>query len=69
MFTTIWMMAMSSVALNEHFLHDALQVSGEYGYMRDCPAEKYVRDNLVMPIYDRTNQVLRHFMALDMYAS
>jgi butyryl-CoA dehydrogenase len=45
---------------------DALQVLGGSGYMKDYPAEKYVRDSMVMPIYDGTNQVLRHFMALEM---
>lgn len=47
---------------------DALQILGGYGYMKDYPAEKYVRDCMVMPIYDGTNEVLRHFMALDMYS-
>ena len=48
---------------------DALQILGGSGYMKDYPAEKYVRDCMVMPIYDGTNEVLRQFMALDMYAS
>jgi alkylation response protein AidB-like acyl-CoA dehydrogenase len=47
---------------------DALQVLGGSGYMKDFPAEKYVRDCMVMPIYDGTNEVLRQFMALDMYS-
>ncbi|MCC7411979.1 MAG: acyl-CoA dehydrogenase family protein [Gammaproteobacteria bacterium] len=47
---------------------DALQILGGSGYMKDYPAEKYVRDCMVMPIYDGTNEVLRHFMALDMYS-
>lgn len=46
---------------------DALQVLGGSGYMKDYPAEKYVRDCYVMPIYDGTNEVLRHFMAFDLY--
>ncbi|CAB1368444.1 acyl-CoA dehydrogenase family protein [Denitratisoma oestradiolicum] len=46
---------------------DALQVLGGSGYMKDYPAEKYVRDAMVIPIYDGTNQVLRQFMAMDMY--
>lgn len=46
---------------------DALQVLGGSGYMKDYPAEKYVRDALVIPIYDGTNQVLRQFMAMDMF--
>lgn len=47
---------------------DALQVLGGSGYMKDYPAEKYVRDSMVMPIYDGANQVLRHFMAMEMFA-
>lgn len=47
---------------------DALQILGGSGYMKDFPAEKYVRDCMVMPIYDGTNEVLRQFMALDMYS-
>jgi len=47
---------------------DALQILGGSGYMKDYPAEKYVRDSMVMPIYDGTNEVLRQFMALDMYS-
>lgn len=48
---------------------DALQVLGGSGYMKDYPAEKYVRDAMVIPIYDGTNQVLRQFMAMDLYAA
>ena len=47
---------------------DALQILGGSGYMKDFPAEKYVRDCMVMPIYDGTNEVLRQFMAFDMYS-
>ena len=47
---------------------DALQVLGGSGYMKDYPAEKYVRDCMVMPIYDGTNEVLRQFMAMDLYS-
>jgi len=39
--------------------HDALQVFGGYGYMRDLPLEKWARDARVTPIYDFTNQMLR----------
>ena len=46
---------------------EALQVLGGSGYMKDYPAEKYVRDCMVMPIYDGTNEALRHFMGLDLY--
>ncbi len=38
---------------------DALQVFGGYGYMRDLPMEKWVRDARVTQIYDFTNDMLR----------
>ena len=45
---------------------DALQVLGGYGYMKDYPAEKLVRDAMVTPIYDGANEVLRYFMSLEL---
>jgi alkylation response protein AidB-like acyl-CoA dehydrogenase len=45
---------------------DAMQVLGGYGYMKDYPAEKLVRDAMVIPIYDGTNEVLRHFMSMEL---
>jgi len=44
---------------------DAMQVLGGYGYMKDYPAEKLVRDSMVIPIYDGTNEVLRYFMSME----
>ncbi|MEJ2109943.1 MAG: acyl-CoA dehydrogenase family protein [Acidobacteriota bacterium] len=38
---------------------DALQVYGAYGYVRDYPIEKYLRDAKITQIYEGTNQVLR----------
>ena len=38
---------------------DALQVYGAYGYVRDYPIEKYMRDAKITQIYEGTNQVLR----------
>jgi len=45
---------------------DAMQVLGGYGYMKDYPAEKLVRDSMVMPIYDGANEVLRYFMSMEL---
>ncbi|MBI2913590.1 MAG: acyl-CoA dehydrogenase family protein [Chloroflexi bacterium] len=39
--------------------HDATQVFGGYGYMRDLPLEKWERDARVTQIYDFTNEMLR----------
>jgi alkylation response protein AidB-like acyl-CoA dehydrogenase len=38
--------------------HDALQIFGGYGYMRDLPLEKWARGARVTPIYDFTNFIL-----------
>jgi alkylation response protein AidB-like acyl-CoA dehydrogenase len=38
---------------------EAQQIFGGYGYMRDMPVEKWVRDARVGPIYDFTNEMLR----------
>jgi butyryl-CoA dehydrogenase len=43
---------------------DALQVFGGYGYMRDYPIEKYVRDAKITQIYEGTNQIQRNIIAL-----
>ena len=45
---------------------DAMQVLGGYGYMKDYPAEKLVRDAMVTPIYDGANEVLKYFMSLEL---
>ncbi|NIN36783.1 MAG: hypothetical protein GTO60_17530 [Gammaproteobacteria bacterium] len=42
---------------------NALQILGGAGYMKDFPAEKYVRDAMVMPIIGGANEVLKYFMS------
>jgi acyl-CoA dehydrogenase len=42
---------------------DAVQVMGGYGYIRDFPAEKYMRDAKIMQIYEGTNQIQRLVIA------
>ncbi len=42
---------------------DAVQVYGGYGYMRDYPVEKYMRDAKITQIYEGTNQVQRGVIA------
>ena len=42
---------------------NALQILGGAGYMKDYPAEKYVRDAMVMPIVGGANDVLKYFMS------
>ena len=38
---------------------DAVQVLGGYGYTREYPVERYMRDAKVMQIVEGTNQVQR----------
>jgi butyryl-CoA dehydrogenase len=42
---------------------DALQIVGGYGYMRDFPMEKYMRDAKITQIYEGTNQIQRVVIA------
>jgi len=38
---------------------NAVQIFGGYGYMRDYPVEKYMRDAKITQIYEGTNQIQR----------
>jgi alkylation response protein AidB-like acyl-CoA dehydrogenase len=38
---------------------DAVQVLGGYGYIRDYPVERMMRDAKITQIYEGTNQVQR----------
>jgi acyl-CoA dehydrogenase len=42
---------------------EAVQVFGGYGYMKDLPLEKYMRDAKLMQIYEGTNQIQRIVIA------
>jgi len=42
----------------------AMQILGGAGYMKDYPAEKYVRDAMVLSIIGGANEVLKYFMSL-----
>jgi len=42
---------------------DAVQLFGGYGYMKDYPIEKYMRDAKITQIYEGTNQVQRLVIA------
>ena len=43
---------------------DAVQILGGYGYMRDYPVEKYMRDAKITQIYEGTNQIQRNVIGL-----
>ena len=42
---------------------DAVQVFGGYGYTRDFPVERYMREAKVMQIFEGTNQIQRMVIA------
>lgn len=42
---------------------DALQIFGGYGYMKDYPMEKLMRDAKITQIYEGTNQIQRQIIA------
>jgi len=45
---------------------DAIQIFGGYGFMKEYPVEKMMRDAKITQIYEGTNQILRNVIALDM---
>ena len=45
---------------------DAVQILGSYGYMKDYPVEKYMRDAKITQIYEGTNQIQRNVIALQL---
>jgi butyryl-CoA dehydrogenase len=45
---------------------DAVQILGGYGYMRDYPVEKYMRDAKITQIYEGTNQIQRNVIAANL---
>ena len=42
---------------------NAVQILGGYGYMRDYPVEKWLRDAKIMSIYEGTTQIQKRVMA------
>ena len=44
-------------------LNDALQMFGGYGYIREYPMERYVRDTRVHQILEGTNEIMRIIIA------
>src|SRR5690606_11376142 len=42
---------------------EALQIHGGYGYIREYPLERYLRDNRVHQILEGTNEIKRHIIA------
>ena len=42
---------------------DAVQILGGYGYMKEYPVEKMMRDAKITQIYEGTNQIQRDIIA------
>jgi len=45
---------------------DAVQIFGGYGYMKDYPVEKFMRDAKITQIYEGTNQIQKSIIALNL---
>ncbi len=45
---------------------DAVQIYGGYGYMREYPIEKFMRDAKITQIYEGTNQIQRSIIATNL---
>jgi butyryl-CoA dehydrogenase len=45
---------------------NAVQIYGGYGYMRDYPVEKFMRDAKITQIYEGTNQIQKSIVALNL---
>jgi hypothetical protein len=46
-----------------HICNDALQLHGGYGYLKDFPIERYLRDVRVHQILEGTNEIMRVIIA------
>jgi butyryl-CoA dehydrogenase len=46
--------------------HQAVQIFGGYGYLRDHPVEKMMRDAKITQIYEGTNQIQKNVIALSL---
>jgi hypothetical protein len=46
--------------------NDALQLHGGYGYLKDFPAERHVRDLRVHQILEGTNEIMRVIIAREL---
>ena len=45
---------------------DAVQILGGYGYMKEYPVEKMMRDAKILQIYEGTNQIQRNIVAANL---
>jgi alkylation response protein AidB-like acyl-CoA dehydrogenase len=47
-------------------VNEALQLHGGYGYLRDYPVERFLRDVRVHQILEGTNEIMRVIIARDL---
>jgi alkylation response protein AidB-like acyl-CoA dehydrogenase len=45
---------------------NALQIFGAMGVMKECTTEKLVRDSMILPIISGGNEMLKHFISLEL---
>jgi alkylation response protein AidB-like acyl-CoA dehydrogenase len=45
---------------------DAVQIFGGYGYTREYPVERFMRDAKITQIYEGTNQIQRTVVAREL---
>jgi alkylation response protein AidB-like acyl-CoA dehydrogenase len=45
---------------------DAIQIFGGYGYMKEYPVEKMMRDAKILQIYEGSNQIQRNIISLEL---
>jgi len=48
---------------------EAVQVLGGYGYMKEYPVEKFMRDAKLFQIYEGTNEIQKHVISLEILGS
>ena len=51
-----------------HIVDEALQLHGGYGYLKDFPVERYLRDLRVHRILEGTNEIMRLIISRDLLA-
>ena len=56
----------STLPPSSQVVDQALQLHGGYGYLRDYPIERYLRDLRVHRILEGTNEVMRMIVSRDL---
>ena len=51
------------MCIRDRVTTDAVQVFGGYGYMKEYPVEKLMRDAKIMQLYEGTSQIQRLVIA------